>query len=286
MQVRRYHDAARFRRAGAQLLSADPARNNLVMVILQVVLDDPQMYPVVHLWMAMDRGRPVGLAIQTEPRSVLLAEPLEPGAVEALADAILADGHALPGVVATVPWVGRFAERVTSATGRSARRVLDEGVWELTAVADVPLPGGSMRAAVPRDRDLLRTWLRAFEDEALPDEHPWDEARAEREIDLRLSGRAGGYWLWDDGEPVCLSGHRPLPGVGSRIGPVYTPPEHRRRGYATGLVAELSAARLASGDPACFLYTDMANPTSNAVYARVGFVKVGEAVDYVFEDVS
>jgi len=107
------------------------------------------------------------------------------------------------------------------------------------------------------------------------------------DVDLRLEGRGGGYRLWDDdGEPVSMSGHRDVPGVGSRIGPVYTPPEHRRRGYATALVAEQSAARLALGDPACFLYTDLANPTSNAIYARIGYVKVCEAVEYAFGPVS
>jgi predicted GNAT family acetyltransferase len=147
----------------------------------------------------------------------------------------------------------------------------------------VPTPGGAARAATPGDRDLLRRWIRAFSEEALPPERPRDDARTDLDIDLRLAGRGGGYWLWEDGTPVSLSGHRDVPGVGSRIGPVYTPPQHRRRGYATRLVAELSAARLALGDPACFLFTDVANPTSNSVYARIGYVRVCEAVEYAFQ---
>ena len=86
----------------------------------------------------------------------------------------------------------------------------------------------------------------------------------------------GGRRAGRDGRP---SRH---PRTGPRIGPVYTPPEHRRHGYATRLVAELSASRLALGDAACYLFTDMANPTSNAIYARIGYVKVCEAVEYVF----
>ncbi|MEA2521918.1 MAG: uncharacterized protein QOI81_1564, partial [Actinomycetota bacterium] len=96
--------------------------------------------------------------------------------------------------------------------------------------------------------------------------------------------RGGGFWLWEDGEPISLAGHHDVPRAGSRIGPVYTPPEHRNQGYATRLVAELSAARLGLGDPACFLFTDLANPTSNAIYARIGYEQLCEAAEFVFRN--
>jgi uncharacterized protein len=282
VEVLRYDDPAAFRRDGSPVLLADAARNNLPLAILQVLLDQPEVYPLFHLWMAVHDGRQRGLALQTEPYNVLLADPLEDGAVDALADAAVVDAGPLPGITANRPWADRFAACVTGMTGRKAEPILNEGVWELTTVADVPGPSGAARIATPGDRDLLRHWLRAFAEEALPLEHPWDDAHADLDIDLRLAGQGGGYWLWDDGGPVSLSGHRHVPGVGSRIGPVYTPPQHRRRGYATRLVAELSATRLALGDPACFLFTDMANPTSNAIYARIGYERVCEAVEYTF----
>jgi uncharacterized protein len=282
MEVRRYDDPVAFRRDVAPVLMADPARNNLPLAILQILQEQPEFYPVFHLWSAVRGGRPLGLALQTEPFNVLVAEPLEVEAVDALAEAVVMDAGPLPGVVANLPAAERFARRVTSITGRRAERILHEGVWELTAVEDVPTPSGVARPATPDDRDLLRRWARMFEDDALPPGRPRDDARTDRDIDLRLGGRGGGFWIWDDGAPVSFAGYRHVSGVGPRIGPVYTPPEHRGRGYATRLVAELSAARLSDGDPACFLYTDMANPTSNAIYARVGYVKVCDAAEYAF----
>ena len=74
----------------------------------------------------------------------------------------------------------------------------------------------------------------------------------------------------------------PTPG-GIRLGPVYTPPERRRRGYATSLVAEVSARLLESGRRRCFLYTDLANPTSNAIYRRIGYEQVAESAEYGYE---
>jgi GNAT superfamily N-acetyltransferase len=287
MEVLRYDDPVAFRRDGAPVLLADVARNNLILGILQVLLDEPDVYPVFHLWLAVDEGRPVGLAMQTEPFNVIMTEPLEDEAVDALADTIVDDGGPLPGVIANQPWADRFAGRVTAVTGRSAERILEEGVWTLTAVEDVPVPSGASRAATPTDRDLVRDWVRAFADEALPPGRPQDDdARTDLDIDLRLAGRGAGYLLWDDGAPVSLSGHREIPGVGSRIGPVYTPPRYRGRGYATRLVAEQSASRLAAGDRACYLYTDMANPTSNAIYARIGYEKIADATEYLFGTAS
>ena len=282
MDVLRYDDPEAFRREGAPVLLADAARNNLPLGILQTLLDEPQVYPSFHLWLAVGDEGPVGLALQTQPHNVVLAEPLDDAAVEVLAEAAVADGEPLPGITANLPWADRFARRVEDLTGRRAEHVLGEGVWQLTSVADVPTPSGAVRPARPSDRDLLRRWLVAFEDEALPPEHPRVATRLEIELDMKLAPRGSGYWMWEDAAPVSVAGYRDVPGVGTRIGPVYTPPEHRRNGYAARLVAELSSARLSVGQPACFLYTDLSNRTSNGVYARVGYLKVCDAVEYAF----
>ena len=62
------------------------------------------------------------------------------------------------------------------------------------------------------------------------------------------------------------------------IGPVYTPPEHRGRGYASGVVAHASGLALASGAPGCTLFTDLSNPISNRIYERLGYQRVGTCV--------
>jgi predicted GNAT family acetyltransferase len=94
--------------------------------------------------------------------------------------------------------------------------------------------------------------------------------------------------LWEDeGEPVSLAGWGGPTPNGIRIGPVYTPPELRSRGYATALTAELSQRLLdgrlyQGGRQFCFLYTDLANPTSNAIYERIGYRLAAEAAEVVF----
>jgi uncharacterized protein len=284
MDVERYLDPDGFRRDSAPLLMASPGRNSLPLAVIQTLISEPGAYPTFHLWLALDGGAPVGLAMQTEPHNVIVADPTDPLAIPTLADAVVADGAPLPGVIGNLPFAEICIEHMVAATGRHAELLLREGVWELTAVNDVPTVPGSARPAMARDRDLIRRWLRAFNDEALPPEHPYDEESANASIDRRLAGHGGGFWLWEDGGSVSLAGHHDVPGAGTRIGPVYTPPEHRGQGYATRLVAELSAARLGLGDPACFLFTDLANPTSNAIYARIGYEQLCEAAEFVFRD--
>ena len=136
-----------------------------------------------------------------------------------------------------------------------------------------------MRTATSADRPLLLEWFLAFGIEALP--HP-DEERLTREVDHRLSAADAGVVLWEHDGAVSLAGFGGPTPNGIRIGPVYTPPELRGRGYASALVAELSSSLLAGGRRFCFLYTDLANPTSNKIYERIGYVRVCESAEIEF----
>lgn len=92
----------------------------------------------------------------------------------------------------------------------------------------------------------------------------------------------GGLWLWVNQQPVAMAGSAQPTPHGIRISRVYTPSEHRRRGYATALVAQLSQHLLDSGRQFCFLFTDLANPTSNSIYRKIGYEGVCDYAEYRF----
>lgn len=95
---------------------------------------------------------------------------------------------------------------------------------------------------------------------------------------------SGGLLLWvDGGEPRSMAAAMGSTPNGDRIGYVYTPPELRGHGYASAITAALTRRILESGRRFCFLYTDVANATANAIYPRLGYRAVGEVVDLVFE---
>ncbi len=128
--------------------------------------------------------------------------------------------------------------------------------------------------------------MEAFSAEALPEE-PFDRESTARGVDHRIANMeatAAGIWLWvEAGEAVALVAYGSPTPEGIRLGPVYTPPERRRQGYATSLVAEVSARLLEGGFRRCYLFTDLANPTSNAIYRRIGYEQVCESAEYGYE---
>jgi len=105
---------------------------------------------------------------------------------------------------------------------------------------------------------------------------------AEDWLEGRLREPDGGVVIWEDASPVSFAGFgNPTP-TGIRVGPVYTPRELRRRGYATALVAALTDVLLRRGRRHCFLFTDLANPTSNSIYQRIGYTPVTDVDMWVF----
>lgn len=142
--------------------------------------------------------------------------------------------------------------------------------------------GGQLRPATVADHDLLVRWVEAFNREALGDEDRWDATRWVEDA-LRSSSR--GVFLWENREPVALVAHGGPTPHGMRIGPVYTPPEHRRQGYASAATAAVSQRLLDNGRRFCFLYTDLTNPTSNHIYQAIGFQPVCDVEVYRFESI-
>jgi predicted GNAT family acetyltransferase len=279
MNVSRVEDAADFLERAAPLLLEDEARHNLILGIAGTLRDDPSVYTDFDLWVVEDGGEAVGAALRTPPYNLVLARPREPGAVDALVAAIDDD---LPGVVGALPEVEAFATTWSAKRGANARRRMSQGVFALERVIPASAVPGAMRDADDDDRTLLLEWLRAFGVEALHDEEP-DEERLTGFVDHRLRSSNAGLVLWEHDGAVSMAGFGGRTPNGIRVGPVYTPPELRGRGYASALVAELSANLLQRGHRFCFLYTDLANPTSNRIYERIGYQRVCDSAEIVFD---
>jgi predicted GNAT family acetyltransferase len=279
MQVRRIEDPVEFSRLLEPLAGPTPGRHNLILGLARVLVDRPDIYPEFNLWVVEDGGRVVAAALRTLPYRVVLSDTDEPDAVRALVAELDED---TPGVTANRPTVD-WAVEAWRRRGGEASLSMAQGVFEATAAEAVPVPDGGPRPARPADRDLLVEWVTEFSTEAIPDPNDLDRIAAAVERTLARPADEAGYWLWEaDGEPRALAAHGGRTGHGIRIGPVYTPPQWRRRGYATALVAAQTAWLLESGNSACFLYTDLSNPTSNAIYQRIGYRQVGESAEYRF----
>jgi uncharacterized protein len=283
MQVRRFDDVAAFREVATPYLVRDEARHNLILGISSTLLHKPDLHPVFDLWVAADGDEVAGAALRTPLFNLVLAQPANDPALGALVDRMIAEGQDLPGVVAASPEVEAFVGAWTAEHDVDPAILFRHGIYELREVMDVPSAPGVARPVTPADREQVIAWTLAFADEVFPDET--DRERHVRLVDARLRATDdAGLWLWEDGGgPVSLSGYGGSTPNGIRIGPVYTPPEHRGRGYATSLVTQQSRWLLGVGRSLCFLYTDLDNPTSNALYRRIGYRMVAEAREVRFD---
>ncbi|MFH8583659.1 GNAT family N-acetyltransferase [Streptomyces celluloflavus] len=228
-------------------------------------------------WRGAD-GAVAGASLWTPPRAVLLS-PMPDDAAAALAAALTRERCAVPGVNAVRAPAEAFAaawRRRHGGTVATAARHRLHRLGELTP--PTPAPPGAARVATVADRALLLAWFTAFAEEtgASPPRH----ARA---VDDRIV--YGRCTLWETGgRPVSLAGVIPTVSGATRIAPVYTPPELRGRGYAGAVTAAVSAASWHSGATELLLFTDLANPTSNALYQRLGYRPVGDHLVLEFRD--
>ena len=150
-------------------------------------------------------------------------------------------------------------------------------MYATTAVTPVPAADGTMRAAGEGDRALLAEWAHAFARETGLREGPAEIARS---VESRV-GADPGIVIWEAaGVPVTLAGATvSSPGI-ARVGPVYTPPEHRRHGYGAAAAAAVSQWAYGAGADHVVLTADLANPTANSVYQGIGFRHVSDWSEY------
>jgi len=266
-----------FLAAAGEFLRAERARNTVLLTVTEGLrATAASEYSAVRPWFGWWPGRETGTVrgafIHTPPHPVLLsAMPAE--AVAELATELAVAGRALAGVNADETSAQAFAARWRDRTGLDAkvgRRMRLFRLGELSWPA--PGPDGDARLATTADRDLLIDWFEAFSQEV--NEPTTDDAAA---VDDRLS--YAGLTIWQaGGVPVSLAGvTRTVAGM-VRVGPVYTPAELRGRGYAGAVTASVSQAALDAGTTEVLLYTDLANPTSNALYQRIGYRPVEDRV--------
>jgi GNAT superfamily N-acetyltransferase len=228
-------------------------------------------------WWRSGGGEITAALLHTPPYPVLLTRLPERSA-EPLAEALAACRRPLAGVNAEPGDAAAFAAAWSRLTGASSRVSRRSRLFQLERLGPPePGPPGAPRVAAAADRALLESWFAAFGEES-----GQSFRRPPDVVDDKLSHH--GLTLWEaDGAAVSMAGrNRPAAGA-VRIGPVYTPPEHRRHGYAGAVTVAVSQAALDDGADHVVLFTDLANPTSNALYPRLGYRPVEDRVVLRFE---
>lgn len=285
LSLTRVADVVEFDRLAGGFLRDREAEHNLILGLcsnLRAAKTNPYGGLPPYFAVVTDGATVTAAAMRTPPYNVILSEMRDERAVDLVVNNLLASSAAIPGVLGPTALARRFATLWTARTGRSHRVSRAERIFRLTRVVPPRAASGRLRVATPPDLDLVIPWFAAFIREALGEDA--SDARATAEMWLGTPGRT--LYLWEDGPVVSMCGASGRTPSGIRIGAVYTPPELRGRGYASNCVAAASQAQLDAGLRFCFLFTDLANPTSNKIYQEIGYEAVADVDEYRFGEPS
>jgi hypothetical protein len=285
-----YADPAEFLAATAGHLAAEPVVSTVVTTMADRALArraEGLPAPQRDWWLAVrdGSGAVVGAGMRTAPFAPypVFLLPMPDDAALAVARALHERGEEVLGLNGALPAARVCADEVARLGGGRVEVSLHTRLHELTRlVPPAPVPG-RLVAAAEGDVGLVEEWCAAFRgdaDEQAGRPRGAGVSEADDRVETLRQLREGHFWFWvaEDGRPVHLTGvHPPSYGV-ARVGPVYTPPAERGRGWASNAVAQLSRRILAGGARAC-LYTDQANPTSNRIYAALGYQPVVDMVN-------
>ncbi|MEU9863752.1 GNAT family N-acetyltransferase [Streptomyces sp. NPDC047971] len=263
-------DAVAFRAAAGAHFAADPARNTVLLTLSEGGLRRP-IDSARYGWWTEPDGRVTGAFLFTLPHEPALG-PMPVRAARALVHA-LPDAAVVTGVRGEEETAEAFARELCgeNRTWTATRRMRLYRLGTLTPPDPAP-PGGPRTAAaasVPLAASWMRDYARDIGESADVDYTPNIEPRV-------TEGRLR-FWETGDG-PVSMASVSPIVAGQARVSTVFTPAEFRGRGYAGAVTSAVSRAALEAGAEQVLLFTDLANPTSNALYQRLGYRPV---IDHV-----
>ncbi|MGH8979808.1 MAG: GNAT family N-acetyltransferase [Acidimicrobiales bacterium] len=267
MDVLLLDDTDLFAAAADEFLRHERFSANVIATNLHAIRRGVRPVPPGATWIVVeDAGVVRGAAMHTPPFPLFLPR-LDADVAETLAHALSDARRPLPGVNGDQASVARFADVWLDRTGQPSRCRTSMRMYVLGVLRPPLGVPGRARVACESDGALLAHWAAAFHDEAMrtgPAED-WG-AWAHRRI------AEGDLWVWiDGGEPVSMAA-RSAPAAGvSRVGPVFTSPDARRRGYGAAVTAAVTRAAIDAGAEEVVLYTDLANPVSNSIYQTIGY---------------
>lgn len=254
------------------LLEAE-AENNLILGIAGSWSDySNDMADRFYLATVEHDGAVVACALRTPPRNVILT-PAKDDALEVLASDLRKVYGVLPGVLAPNETARTFSKIWAQHTGASVQPGVFQRIYQLDQVSPIDTCPGRFRRATKGDLDIVVAWALAFTDET-------GAAIDERRVHQAIASSS--LFLWEDGKPVSMAMWQGKTPNGVRVSFVFTPTDCRDRGYASACVAALSQYLLDHGHKFCFLFTDLANPTSNHIYQRIGYHPICDVSDYLF----
>lgn len=287
MKIIHYQDPVVFQETIQAYLVRREAENNLLFGILANIIAGEYSDHKNYLALVKDAGQIQAVVLCTVPWPALISYE-NPTPEEQVLEAILADLQEtlqddFNGLSGNREFVTPLVSAWEQDSGRSAVLKMSMQIYKLEQVQPVGGVAGRMRSVEERDRNILENWYTSFYRDIQETEPDQEYAHNQIEAYFTADPFVRGLKVWDvEGQPVSMAGYTGPTPNGIRIGAVYTPPNQRRKGYASAVTAGVCQDLLDMGYKFCFLFADLLNPTSNHIYQEVGFHPICEAERYLF----
>jgi predicted GNAT family acetyltransferase len=282
-QLKNYQNATDFLQRTQTDLTRDEVLNNLMLGNCLRMVAFPERLKVQPYFATVEDAHGlVVAAVMLPPNRLMLyyddTRSEWDTALEKLAQNLLEKDLTVPGVIAPNAIADAFVPIWSQLSGKTYQLSAHERVYKLTQVIPATPTDGQMRLATIGEVELLADWWTAFLREALL----LQELNPAENLEVVKNGILdGNLYLWEvAGQAVTMVNKSRTMPHGQCIGPVYTPPEFRGHGYASNCVASLSQLILDSGKDFCCLFTDLANPTSNSIYQKIGYQPLADFNEY------
>jgi predicted GNAT family acetyltransferase len=279
MRVRTYTGAEAFLRNTRAELESNEAANSLMLGVCERLMRHPERVKAAPCLKTVEGKDGLVLAAMMTPPHKLVVYGHQgdiAGGARILVQDLVGEGWKVPGVLGPNEAAKGVAEAWSEVTGRGYGLEQRLRVLALRKVTSPEPARGRLRQATEADVELVARWWCRFYREIFGEA---DQEEADRGARLRIA--EGDIYLWEDGQPVSMAMQTRPTRNGISVGLVYTPPELRRRGYASACVGELSRVLLESGWAFCALFVDLANVTARRVYERIGYAPICDYDEYV-----
>lgn len=292
MEFKTYTDVHEFYRDTYEVLMRHEAQNMIPLgnIIIGHEGKDKTDWRDPANWLMITISDAEGIrltALMTPPHNITLYATdniLNPEAVDCLIDGL--DGLEIPGVTTEKSLAEYFAKTYTLRRGLTYRTVMDQRIYELTAVNPDIRKTGTVRLLDEKDMHFFPYWVEAFSAAAKYGQTQMHIPQDTEPYLYRIESKKLYVLENDEGIPVSMAGYTREMENAIGVAFVYTPPYECRKGYATSVVAQISQLALDTGFTKCVLYTDLANPTSNSIYQKIGYTPVCDSLQLSFEPVS
>lgn len=261
------------------LLLDKEAENNLPLGILER-LKNSQGKEACHLISFEDNGKPAFMSMRTPPHLWIIPslDQWDPAHILAFAQYLVKEELEVPGVLGERKAVESFLREWMRLTGQGAELQMEQGIFRLNQLKTIQKQKGKLIEADASHRSLVEDWLIQYGKET-GENHVI--GRAKELTESLIEDRRLHLWMVE-GTAVSMASRARTTKNGATINAVFTPDHYKRKGYASQAVWHLTDKLLRSGYSFCSLYTDLSNRTSNSIYKKMGYERIGDSIVYHF----